>query len=79
MERAMVWSDSRIDRTTDATAEAVLRAFQSARGAGRPSVECYRAGVAEWRRAYPDQTAEYAAKKAVAVILAKHGKIRVEE
>jgi hypothetical protein len=30
-------------------------------------------------RSYPDQTAEYAAKKAVAVILAKHGKIRVEE
>jgi hypothetical protein len=42
-------------------------------------VECYRAGVAEWRRAYPDQTAEYAAKKAVAVILAKHGKIRIEQ
>jgi hypothetical protein len=79
LEHVMVWSVSRIDPTTDVTAEAVLRAFQSARRAGRASVECYRAGVAEWRRAYPDQSAEYAAKQAVAVILATHAKIRIEE
>jgi hypothetical protein len=49
--------------------EAVLAAFTQARDAGRPPVECYRAGVDVWRRHYPDQAAEYAAKQAVAVIL----------
>lgn len=64
---------------SNVTAEAVLEAFESARRAGRPSVECYRAGVAAWRRAHPDQSPEYAAKRAVAVILATHAKIRVED
>jgi hypothetical protein len=31
---------------------------------------CYRAGVEAWRRVHPDQKATYAAKQAVAVILA---------
>ena len=62
------------------TAEAAaLAAFQKARSAGRPSVECYRAGVEAWRRLFPEQTGEYAAKRAVAVILAAHAKLRVEE
>jgi hypothetical protein len=42
-------------------------------------VECYRAGVEAWRRQHPDQTVEYTAKQAVAVILATHAKIRIEE
>jgi hypothetical protein len=42
-------------------------------------VECYRAWVTAWRRQHPDQTAEYAAKQAAAVILATHVKIRIEE
>jgi pilus assembly protein TadC len=58
---------------------AVLAAFRTARSAGRPSVECYRAGVEAWRRAFPEQTREYAAKRAVAVILAAHARLRVEE
>jgi hypothetical protein len=62
-----------------ATAEAVLDAFEAARRAGLSSVECYRAGVAAWRRAHPDQSPEYTAKRAVGVILATHAKIRVEE
>ncbi len=63
-----------------ATVEAaVLAAFRAARAAGRSSVECYRAGVEAWRRAFPEQTGEYAAKRAVAVILAAHAKLRVEE
>lgn len=49
--------------------EAVLAAFNRAREAGRPPVDCYRAGVEVWRRHHPDQAAEYAAKQAVAVIL----------
>jgi hypothetical protein len=74
----MTWRIARID-PTNVTAEAVLKAFESARRAGCPSVECYRAGVAAWRRAHPDQTAEYAAKRAVAVILDIHAKIRIKE
>ena len=62
-----------------ATAEAVLDALEASRHAGRSSVECYRAGVAAWRRAHPDQSPEYAAKRAVGVILAIHAKIRVED
>jgi hypothetical protein len=64
--------------TSKATAEAVLRAFETARNQGRPSVECYRAGVAAWRRAHPEQAPEYAAKQAVAVILAVHLTLRVD-
>jgi hypothetical protein len=78
-ERLMVWRVSKIDPATNVSAEAVLKAFESARRSGRPSVECYRAGVAVWRREHPDQSAEYAAKQAVAVILATHAKIRIEE
>ncbi|HEV2303509.1 MAG TPA: hypothetical protein VGR91_18240 [Stellaceae bacterium] len=59
--------------------EAVLKAFEKARAAGRPAVECYRAGVEQWRRAHPEQSPEYAAKRAVAVILAAHARVRVEE
>ena len=75
----MVWRVSKVDPTTNVTAEAVLKAFDSARCSGRPSVECYRAGVEAWRRQHPDQTPEYTAKQAVAVILAAHAKIRIEE
>src|SRR5260370_13640108 len=41
----MVWRVSKIDPTTNVAAEAVLKAFEAARGSGRPSVECCRAGV----------------------------------
>ncbi|MBV9966084.1 MAG: hypothetical protein JO008_10350, partial [Alphaproteobacteria bacterium] len=44
-----------------------------------PSVDCYRAGVEAWRRTHPDQSAEYAAKQAVAVILSAKVSLRVEE
>ncbi len=75
----MVWRVSKIDPTTNVAAKSVLDAFETARRSGRPSVECYRAGVAAWRREHPDQSAEYAAKQAVAVIIARHVKIRIEE
>lgn len=54
----------------DAATDDVLAAFRTARAAGRPSVECYRAGVEAWQRRHPEQAPEYAAKRAVAVILA---------
>jgi hypothetical protein len=62
------------------TDSAVLNAFNGARRAGRPPVECYRAGVLAWRQRHPEQAPEYAAKQAVALILAKEkdGMLRVE-
>jgi hypothetical protein len=54
-------------------AAAVLAAFDDARRAGWSPVDCYRAAVDEWKRRYPDQTAEYAAKHAVALVLAERG------
>ena len=75
----MVWRGSTIDPTADVAAEAVLNAFEAARDGGQPAVECYRAGVAAWRRTHPDQSAEYAARQAVAVILAAKVSLRVEE
>ena len=75
----MVWRGSTIDPMTDCAASAVLDAFDSARDAGLPSVDCYRAGVDAWRHNHPDQSAEYAAKQAVAVILAAKVSLRIEE
>jgi len=68
-----------IDASGSAAAAEVLKAYEAARVAGRSSVECYRAGVAAWRRAHPDQAAEYAAKRAVSVILAANVNFRIEE
>jgi hypothetical protein len=61
----------------DVAAADVLEAFQAARAAGRTPVECYRAGVAAWRRHHPDQAPEYAAKRAVAVILAHNVELKI--
>lgn len=57
----------------DPISEAVLDAFNAARKAGQPPAECYRAGVTVWRAHHPDHTPGYAAKQAVAVILAAFG------
>ena len=75
----MVWRGSTIDPTIDIAATAVLEAFDGARRDGLASVDCYRAGVEAWRRMHSDQSAEYAAKQAVAVILAAKVSLRVEE
>jgi hypothetical protein len=74
----MVWRVASIDPAKHPTANVVLTAFEAARRAGLPSVDCYRAGVDAWRRQHPDQSAEYSAKRAVAVILAKHARLRIE-
>lgn len=74
----MVWRSSTMDPTGDVAAASVLAAFDAARAEGLPSVECYRAGVEAWRRTHPDQSAEYAARQAVAVILAAKVSLRVE-
>ncbi len=63
----------------DAAAPEVLAAFEGARASGLPAVRCYRAGVQAWRRRHPDQAPEYAAKRAVALILAHYAELRVQE
>jgi hypothetical protein len=68
-----------IDPSAKEAAAAALAAFAEARRAGRPSVECYRAAVAAWRRLHPDQTPEYTAKRAVSVVLRAHVKLRVDD
>ena len=67
------------DPVTDPAASAVLEAFDAAQMDDLPPVDCYRAGVEAWRRAHPDQRREYAAKQAVAVILAAKVRLRVDD
>jgi hypothetical protein len=75
----MVWFDRDPDPMTDQAASAVLEAFDAAQAARLPHIICYRAGVEAWRRAHPDQRREYAAKQAVAVILAAKVSLRVDD
>ena len=74
----MQGSSATLDWANTAAADAALKAFADARAQGRSSVECYRAGVAAWRAVHPEQSAEYAAKRAVAVILQTYLSLRVE-
>ena len=71
-------SSSTLDSANMAAADAALSAFATARAQGRSSVECYRAGVDAWRAVHPEQSVEYAAKRAVAVILSTHLSLRVD-
>jgi len=75
----MAWRRLGADLTSGTARQAALRAFEAARSAGRTTVECYRAGVAAWRRTHPDHSAEYSAKQAVSAILARYAKLRIEE
>ena len=63
------------DPRSDPAATDVTAAYQAATQAGLPTPRCYQAGVEAWRRAHPDHSAAYAAKQAVAVILAAKEKI----
>jgi hypothetical protein len=47
-----------------------LAAYKATKATGRPSVECYRAGVAAWRERHPEHAPEAAARRAVGIILA---------
>jgi hypothetical protein len=66
----MVWRGPERDPRADPAAADVMAAYRAAIQAGLPIQKCYRAGVEAWRRAHPEQAATYAAKQAVAVILA---------
>ena len=74
----MLGSSTTLDLARTPGGEAALKAFSKARALGCSSVECYRAGVAAWRDVHPEQSAEYAAKRAVAVILSTYTSLRVE-
>lgn len=74
----MYGSSTSLDQANTPAGEAALKAFATARAQGRSSVECYRAGVAAWRAVHPEQSPEYAAKRAVAVILSAYMSLRVE-
>jgi hypothetical protein len=67
-----------LDPTNREAGDAALKAFAAARAQGRPSVECYRAGVAAWRRVHPEHAVDYAAKRAVSVILSAYLSLRME-
>jgi hypothetical protein len=78
-ERVMVWHGWEKDPTSDPAAVEVLTAYGAAEKARLPTVDCYVAGVEAWRRAHPVQSAAYAGKQAVTVILAVKGKLRIED
>ena len=75
----MAWRVATVDPAATAAAAEVLNAYEATRAAGGSSVACYRAGVEAWKRVHPDQSAEYAAKQAVAVILSANVKFRIDE
>ena len=66
----------RADPTADSAAPDVLAAYDAAERKGMAPVECYRAGVDAWVRAYPDQTRTYAARQALEVILDARVRLR---
>ena len=74
---AMALGRTAIDPIADRAATAVLAAYDAAAEARLSLVDCYRAGVKAWRRAHPDQRAEYASQQAVAVILAAKVSLRL--
>jgi hypothetical protein len=66
----MVWRGRERDPTLDPAASDVLAAYNDPlETCAWPRTACYRAGVEAWRRSHPDHAA-FAAKQAVAVILA---------
>ena len=66
----------RPDPTADSAAPDVLAAYDAAERKGKPSVECYCAGVDAWIRTYPDQTRAYAARQALEVIFKARVRMR---
>jgi hypothetical protein len=60
-------------KIADDTRNAVLNAFREAAEHRLRPPDCYLAGVQAWRDRHPDHTHGYAAKQAVAIILAAIG------
>ena len=79
VERIILWGGADGDPATDHAAADVLAAYEAAQKARKSTVECYSAGVEAWRRVHPDQTLEYAARRAVEVILAVKVSLRIPD
>jgi hypothetical protein len=75
----MVWRGRETDSRKDPAAGEVLAAYEIAREAQKSTVDCYRAGVAAWRRVHPEQTPVYAAQRAVSLILAVTTSLRIPD
>jgi hypothetical protein len=67
------------DPTIDPAATDVLAAYEAAWAARKSTADCYRAGVSAWREVHPDQKPTYAARRAVAVILAAKVSLRIPD
>jgi len=79
VERIILWRGPDSDPATDPATADVLVAYEAAQKARKSTAECYSAGVEAWRRFHPDQTLEYAAQRAVAVILAVKVSLRIPD
>ena len=79
VERIILSRGPDSDPATDPAAADVLAAYDAAQEACKSTAECYSAGVEAWRRVHPDQTLEYAARRAVAVILAVKVSLRIPD
>ena len=75
----MVGHGGETDPTTDPAVADVLAAYEAAQKARKSTADCYRAGVAAWRRVHPDQTPVYTAQRAVTVILAVKVSLRIPD
>ena len=75
----VVWHGRGTDPTTDPAAADVLASYEAAQDARKSTADCYHAGVEAWRRVHPDQTPEYVAQQAVAVILAVKALLRIPD
>jgi len=65
------------DSTKD-EAPYVLAAYRAAVAEGKPTAECYCAGVEVWRSFHPDHALTYASAQAVEVILRATVSLRIE-
>ena len=75
----MVWHGWETDSTRDPAAVEVLDAFEAAQEAQKSTADCYRAGVAAWRRVHPEQTPVYSAQRAVSLILAVKATLHIPD
>ena len=75
----MVWHGRESDPTADPAAADVLAAYEAAWEAQKSTADCYRAGVAAWRRVHPEQTPVYSAQRAVSLILAVKATLRIPD
>ena len=79
VERIILSGSADSDAATDQAAADVLAAYEAAQAARKSKAECHSAGVEGWRRVHPDQTLEYTARRAVAVILAVKVSLRIPD